>query len=139
MIIYDKMEKDLAYLTVEKVIEYNILAINLIKIKKADKAEVLSRSRLIEVVEGCKELKGDVYDKAVFLLKGLIQKHSFASGNRRTAFIAVKDFLLSNGEKFGVADNPEQAKIMTGIRENFYKDEELKEWLRHGKIRKFER
>lgn len=127
------------FLSVEQVIEYNVLSINLIQVKKADKAEVLSKGRLIDVVEGCKELESDVYDKAVFLLKGLIQKHPFASGNRRTAFIAVKDFLLKNNEVFGVKDNPEQARIMIGIRENFYKDEELKEWLKHGKIRKFER
>ena len=133
------MSKKLVYLSVEKIIAYNILAINLIQVKRADKAEVLSKNRLDEVVERCKNLKGDVYDKAVFLLKGIIQKHPFASGNRRTAFIAVKDFLLSNTETFGIQDNPEQARVMIGIRENFYKDEELKEWLKHGKIRKFER
>ncbi|MEK6857134.1 MAG: type II toxin-antitoxin system death-on-curing family toxin [Nanoarchaeota archaeon] len=133
------MEKKLVYLTVERIIEYNILAINIIKIKKADKAEVLSKSRLIDIVSACEELEGDVYDKAVFLLKSLIQKHPFASGNRRTALIAVKDFLLSNNEFFGIKDDPEQARVMIGIREKFYKDEELKEWLKYGKIKKFER
>lgn len=127
------------YLSVEQIVEYNILVINLIQAKKADKAEVLSKWKLDEVVENCKEFEGDVYDKAVFLLKGLIQKHPFASGNRRTAFIAVKDFLLKNNEFFGIKDDPAQAKVMTGIREKLYKDEELKEWLKHGKIRKFER
>ena len=127
------------YLSEDQIIEYNILAIKVIKVKKADKAEVLSKSRLIDIVEGCKDVQGDVYDKAVFLLKGLIQKHPFASGNRRTAFVAVKSFLLNNDFVFGVADDPEQAKVMIGIRENFYKDEELKEWLKYGKIRKFER
>lgn len=133
------MGKKLVYLSVEQVIEYNILAINLINVKKADKAEILSKSRLIDVIGGCKDFDGDVYDKAVFLLKGLIQKHPFASGNRRTALIAVKDFLLKNDEVFGIKDDPTQARSMIGIRENFYKDEELKEWLKHGKIRKFER
>ena len=51
----------------------------------------------------------------------------------------MKDFLLSNTETLGIQDNPEQARVMIGIRENFYKDQELKEWLKHGKIRKFER
>ena len=74
------MSKKLVYLSVEKIIEYNILAINLIQVKRADKAEVLSKNRLDEVVESCKNLKGDVYDKAVFLLKEIIQKHPFASG-----------------------------------------------------------
>ena len=133
------MNKKLVYLSVDQIIEYNILAINLIQVKKGDKAEVLSKSKINDIVEFCKEVKGDVYDKAVFLLKGLIQKHPFASGNRRTAFIVVKAFLLINNQVLGVNDDPEQARIMIGIRENFYKDEELKEWLKYGKIRKFER
>lgn len=133
------MKKEPVYLTVERIIEYNILAIKIIQVKKSDKAEVLSRSRLMEIVEGCKEENGDIYDKAVVLLKGLVKKHPFASGNRRTAVISVKDFLLLNEETFGIKDDPDQARVLVGVRENFYKDEELKEWLKNGKIRKFER
>lgn len=133
------MEKRIIYLNAGRIIEYNLLVINLIKVKKADKPKVLNYITLMEIVEGCEKLEGDVYDKAVYLLKGLIQKHPFASGNRRTAFVVVKDFLLINHQKFGVKDGPEQVKIMTGIREGFYSDEELKEWLKNGKIRKFNR
>jgi death-on-curing family protein len=133
------MKKETIYLTVERIIEYNILAIKIIQVKKSDKAEVLSRSRLMEIVKGCKEENGDIYDKAVFLLKGVVKKHPFASGNRRTALIAVKDFLLLNEETLGVKDDPDQARVLVGVRENFYKDEELKEWLKNGKIKKFER
>ena len=107
--------------------------------KKADKAEVLSYRKLSDVVEGCKKLEGDIYDKAVFLLKRLIQGHPFASGNRRTAFIVTKDFLLTNGAKFAIQDNPEQARVMLGIRENYYTDTEIKEWIKNGKIREFKR
>ena len=31
------------------------------------------------------------------------------------------------------------AKIMTGIRENYYADEEIKNWIKHGTIREFKR
>ena len=84
------------YPTPERVIEYNILALGIIKIP-------------------------------------------FASGNRRTAFITVKDFLLMNKAKFRVKDDPAYAKIMTGIRESFYSIEEIKEWLKNGKIKEFRR
>ena len=84
------------YPTTEKIIEYNLLALELIKVRKADKAEVLSKSKITEVISECEDTKGDVYDKAIILLKGFIQKHPFASGNRRTAFIATKDFILIN-------------------------------------------
>lgn len=131
--------KELSYPTSEKIIEYNLLILNIIKVKKADKPEVLSKQKIEEVVEECKSTKGDIFDKAVVLLKGLVQKHPFASGNRRTAFVVVKDFLLGNNAKFGIKDDPKYAKVMLGIRENFYKDEDVKEWIKNGKIREFKR
>jgi len=138
-LINQYMPNNLKYPTPEKVIEYNVLSVTLIKAKKADSAKVLSMAKIREVVEDCKAKEGDVYDKAVILLKGLIQKPPFASGNRRTAFIAAKDFLLSNNTKFGIKDDPGFARVMQGIREDYYSDEELKEWLKHGKIREFKR
>jgi prophage maintenance system killer protein len=73
------------------------------------------------------------------LLKGIVQKHPFASGNRRTAFIVTKDFLLHNHASFLIKDDPENAKVMQGVRENYYSHEELKEWLKNGKIKEFRR
>ncbi len=127
------------YPTAEKLIEYNFLALEFIKVKKADQPKILSHSKINEVIAECENKEGDLYDKAVVLLKGLIQKHPFASGNRRTAFIATKDFVISNKGKFGVKDDPTYAKVMQGVRENYYSDEELKEWIRNGKIREFKR
>lgn len=72
-------------------------------------------------------------------MKELVQRHAFASSNRRTAFITAVDFVRSNNGKFRIADNPLNAKVMLGIRENCYSDEEIMEWIRNGKIREFER
>ena len=123
----------------EKILEYNLLALTIIKAKKGDQPKVLNEHAIDIVIEDCKKLEGDIYEKAILLLKGLIQKHPFASGNRRTAFIVTKEFLLKNGGVFRIKDDPIQASVMQGIRENFYKEEEIKEWIRNGKIRKFER
>ena len=130
---------ELVYPTPEKIIEYNLLAVSLIRAKKADKAEVLSKARLESILEECKSVNGDVYDKALVLLKGIVKRHPFASGNRRTAFIATKAFLTENGEKFNVKDDPSQAKVMTGIQEGYYSDEEIRAWIENGKIREFKR
>jgi death-on-curing family protein len=127
------------YPSVDKVIEFNLLALNVIKVKKADSAQVLSRAKVLDAIASCKALEGDLYDKAVFLFKALIQGHAFASGNRRTAFIVTKYFLVMNNRKLGVKDNPENAKVMLGIRENYYSDEEVKEWIKNGRIKKFKR
>ncbi len=59
--------------------------------------------------------------------------------NRRTAFIVVKEFLLANHASFHVKDDPHYAKVMQGIRESFYATEEIKEWIKNGKIREFKR
>ncbi|MCK5477181.1 MAG: type II toxin-antitoxin system death-on-curing family toxin [Candidatus Aenigmarchaeota archaeon] len=131
--------KTIIYPSTEKIEEYNLLILTIVQVKKADKAEVLSYQKIEDTVERCKKLKGDIYDKAVFLLKSLVQKHAFASGNRRTAFIVAKDFLIKNHCKFKIEDNSENSKVMLGIRENFYTDSEIKRWLEHGKIREFRR
>ncbi|MBI4919554.1 type II toxin-antitoxin system death-on-curing family toxin [archaeon] len=133
------MQKRVVYLDKGELIGYNVFILNIIRAKKADKAEVLSNSRIKDILEGCKSLEGDTYDKAVYLLKEIIQKHPFASGNRRTAIVTVKSFLVKNKLYFGVKDSPEQARVLVGVREKFYKDEEIKEWLKDGKIREFRR
>ena len=127
------------YPTVEKIIELKALVLAVIRVKKADRPAVLSRVKIEETIEACKETEGDVYDKATVLLHSLVKKHPFASGNRRTAFIATKDFLYHNNAVFHVSDDPAQAKVMTGIREDFYTREEIREWIKHGKIRPFRR
>ncbi|MBI2650351.1 type II toxin-antitoxin system death-on-curing family toxin [Candidatus Woesearchaeota archaeon] len=133
------MNKEILYPTPERIIEYNLLALTILKVKKADKPEVLSYQKIVEIIENCKKLKGDIYDKAVFLIKSLVQKHPFASGNRRTAFIVAKDFLISNRAKFKIRDDPKYARTMLGIRENFYKDGDIKRWIQTGEIHEFRR
>lgn len=133
------MVNNIIYPTAEKIIEYNLLTLKLIKVKKADRPKVLGHKKILEVIDECEQSRGDIYDKAVCLLKGLVQKHPFASGNRRTAFVVAKEFLLMNKTPFRIADDPTYARVMIGIRENFYKDYEIKEWLKHGKIKEFKR
>jgi len=127
------------YPTSERVIACNYRILTEIKIKKADRSEVLSYGKLSRVIEDCKELEGDLYDKAALLLKGLVQAHAFASGNRRTAFLITKDFLVENNSKFVIQDDPKNARVLQGVREGFYTQEELKNWIENGKIREFQR
>src|SRR3989344_9197023 len=131
--------KSTYYPTIERVQEINLLVLSLVMVKKADEPKLLSASKLHEVISQCEELEGDVYDKAVILLKGIIQKHPFASGNRRTSFAVTKEFVLKNGEGFKIKYDREEAREMQGIRENYYTNEELKEWIKNGKIKSFKR
>ena len=129
----------LYYPTPEKIIEINKLALMKIKVKKADKPELLSYRALMESIEMCKNVRGDVYSKAACLLKTLVQKHPFASGNRRTAFIAVEDFLLSNKAVAKIKNSEKQAKVLKGVREGYYTDKEIRDWIKKGEIREFKR
>ena len=127
------------YLDVERIIEYNALALEKLKVKKADRPEVMSRQKLVSAVDVCKSVNGSVYDKAAAFLIALIQAHAFASGNRRTAFLATKDFLLENNGKLAVQDDAKDARVLQGIREGFYSRDDIKLWLSTGKIHEFKR
>src|SRR3989338_2130571 len=115
----------LEYPSVEKVIEVNLLSLHVIKAKKAYSHQVLSMAKISAVLEACKNCQGDVFDKAVVLLKGLVQAHAFASANRRTGFLVMKYFLVMNNQKLKVGDNPENAKVLLGVREHHYSDAEI--------------
>lgn len=130
---------NIKYPTPEEIIELNKLVLKEIKVKKADKPYVLSYAALAESISLCKETEGDIYDKAACLLKYLIQKHPFASGNRRTAFSVTERFLTNNGSKIKISNEAVNATTLKGIRERYYSDEEIKKWLKTGTIRKFEK
>src|SRR6056297_2398784 len=96
----------IVYPSKEKIIELNALILTVIKVKKADKSEVLSHAKLNNLLEDCINHEGDLHDKAVILMKLLIKSHAFASGNRRTAFIVTKHFVTQNKGKFKIQDDP---------------------------------
>ncbi len=135
----DLSMKEIYYPSIERICEYNMLSLAITKSKRADKSFLASKEKLFNVLDLCKKSEGDLYDKSIILLKGIIQKHPFVSGNRRTAFIIMKDFLLTNNIKIGVNGDPAFAKVLQGVRENYYSDEEIKEWIQRGKIKLFQR
>lgn len=129
----------LKFLTVEEVVEYNKSVLDKIKVRKADGHKVIAEGALRVIMEECARREGDAYDVAGFLLKSLVQKHPFASGNRRTAWIAAERFLERNNHKLNVDNSREQARVLQGIRENYYTEGEIREWLITGEIREFKR
>jgi len=133
------MKKEPVYPAEDDIISLNLLALSIIPAKKSDKAEVLSKAKITSALDACKNFDGDIYSKAAVMLTSLVRAHAFASGNRRTAFLAAKEFLLNNGAKFSIKDDPHHSRVLLGVREGFYSIDELKEWIQHGKIRDFKR
>lgn len=126
------------YPSAEDIIVMNKKMLMDIKVKKADAHKVLSKSKIKNVLELVHATKGDVFDKAVVMLKGLVQAHPFASGNRRTAYASALNFIELNG-KSAKSDKGEQTNVLQGIREGYYKDNEIRDWLEKGEIREFKR
>lgn len=135
----DYAKSSFYYLDYLYFIAVNKVAIELFEVKKADKHEVLSVAKLMDVEDYCIEEKGDFYDKAAILLISLVKAHAFASGNRRTALLAVIDFANLNFHNIYIPDNPSNSKVLIGIREGYYEKSEIKRWLKNGKIRQFQR
>lgn len=50
----------------------------------------------------------------------------------------MERFLEKNNLGISIED-PGQARVLQGIREEYYSDEEIKDWLKKGKIRDFRR
>lgn len=125
---------EIRYPCVEDIEKCNVIVLGLIRAKKADRPRVLSRTKIMDAVRKCEEAEGDIYAKAAVMVKQLVSGHAFASGNRRTAFIVAKDFVLNNGGSFKIEDTPIYAKIMQKIREGRYRNEQIAEWIRDGKI-----
>ena len=97
--------KPIKYPTPELIIRYNIIALSVFKVKKQDKPEVMSRAKIAAIIDECEGIKGDVYDRAAFLMKALVQRQPFASGIGRTAFIATAAFVEGNGAAFRVKND----------------------------------
>lgn len=130
------MMSDVKYLSVEELIESNSRVLSEINVRKADRHEVLSRATLTWILGEVEKLPGDIFDKATVLLAELVRKHCFGSGNKRTAYAATHLFLKANGKELNAVQNP---RILIGIREGFYNNDEIKNWLMGHAIREFTR
>ncbi|MCL4518326.1 MAG: Fic family protein [Thaumarchaeota archaeon] len=127
---------ELKYPTSQDLISLNKQVVDRIKVRKADRHNVLSLELINWISSKTRDEPGDAYDKASFLLIEIVQKHPFDSANRRTAYAAAKAFLESNDEEFAPVMDP---KVMLGIREGFYTKAEIKNWLKTGEIKEFQR
>ena len=124
------------YPSFDELVEVNRTVIKEIRVRKADAARVLSTSILQNIISHARRTEGDIYDKAASLLIDLTRFHPFASGTRRTAYLATRLFLEWNDASIRVVHEP---SVLQGIREAFYTREEVKAWLKGDEIRKFSR
>lgn len=97
---------------------------------KRDRHVVWSEQAIRQVLSATKRTRGDVYDKAATLLMGLVKRHPFKSGNRRTAVAIVSYFLAVNHTSSSV---PTDAEVLAKLRLGIYKKGQIAAWLKgHG-------
>jgi len=127
------------YPTVEEIQYNNTIAIEMFRRSKHDQAKTIHVSFIQKVIDAVTSNPRDLYEKAALMLLELTRIHAFESGNKRTAFLTTKKFVITNGGQFRIPDKESNVKIMIGIRENYYTLKEIKEWVKHGKIKAFRR
>ena len=129
----------ISYPTVEEIQYYNTIAIEMFRKSKHDEAKTINASYIKNAIEKVRNKQGNLYEKAALMLYELTRIHAFESGNKRTAFLTTKKFVLRNEGKFNIPDSTDNVEVMIGIRENYYSLNEIKEWIKNGKIKKFRR
>lgn len=85
---------------------------------------------LREIVAGAAELDGE-YLRAAYLLRKLITAHVFEDGNKRTAWVVAREYLLRNDLE-PAARREEVERVLRRIRR--YDVEEIARWLASGSI-----
>ena len=129
----------LNYPTVEEIQYFNTITIEMFRRSKHDEAKTINVSYIEKAIEKVKNKQGNLYEKAAVMLYELTRIHAFESGNKRTAFLTTKKFVIKNEGKFNIPDLTDNVKVMIGIRENYYSLNQIKEWIKNGKIKEFRR
>ena len=112
------------------VIRYNKNVLKLHRATKGDQHRILNRRMLISALDETRKAPGDFYDKTAVLLKQLSTKHSFASGNRRTAYFAANKMLWKNKGYAILKKQKNRADMMNKIRRGELSHNEIKRILK---------
>jgi death-on-curing protein len=84
-------------------------------------------SRPFQTFDGL-DLYPTAIDKAAALFESIISNHPFVDGNKRTAYVLMKLFLMENGLKVQ-ATQDEKYRFVILCAEGSYRFEEIKVWL----------
>ncbi len=126
------MRKRFWYPKKEDVIENNKRVLEIVKADKSDRHKVLGEYKIDNVLEEAKKKKGDVFDKASVIVRGLNQGHPFNSANKRTAYFTANEFICKNKGHLILKKRDKQREMCIRIREGRVDDEDIAKWLRYA-------
>jgi len=111
------------YLTVEEIIKMHDSIIK----ETGGHSGIQNYGNLDFTVEQMKEAK-DLFTKAAVLMRGIIERHPFIDGNKRTGLQATASFLNANGFDFD-AEEKQLKEIALNIATGKLKLPEIIKWL----------
>jgi len=123
------------YPSVDDAKQANKVAVTTFKATKSEQFKVLSERKINEAIDRCKKRRGSVETKSACILKNFSDKnlHSFASGNRRTAYILMNQFLWKN-KGYAIAKKKEYtSELFKELRRRDIPEKEILRWYRHTK------
>jgi len=85
-----------------------------------------------KILEHVKDEEG-IFRKAAVLLRRLRFAFLFEDANKRTAYVATRQFLEMNGESMKIRNLDEALRSIKDLGK--YDLEEIEDWLRHGSKR----
>jgi len=124
------------YPNVQDIIINNKKVIKIHKETKAERHKILGRYNLQPIINEAKKTKGDIFQKASILLRGINQAHAFASANKRTAYFTANKFIYKNMNQLVLKKRNKQKEIAIKVREGRITDKELTDWLKYPKKNK---
>ena len=118
--------------TVEEIIRYHIEII-LESDRKEDQGfggKLLIPGNLDFVVEFSSGYS-DPFERAAFILHGLVTGHAFVEGNKRIAFLLASIVLVRTPERYEIVSSPEENnRFIRSVAEGRMTKEEVETWLR---------
>lgn len=130
------MRKRMWYPKISNIIDNNKRVLNIYKASKADHHQVRGLWNVQPAIDKTKKIKGDIYDKASVLMKGINQAHAFASANKRTAYFTGNEFIAKNSGFLIAKKRNRQKEIAIKIREGRITNKEVADWLRNPNKKK---
>lgn len=118
------------------IISNNQEVLKIVKADKSDRHKVIGCYKIEDVLKETKRKKGDVFDKASVIIRGLNQSHPFHSANKRTAYFTANQFICKNQGFLVLKKRDNQRKMCIRIREGRVTDKDIATWLKYANKKK---
>lgn len=127
------MRNRIWYPSIEDAKKANKFAVDRYRATKGEKFEVSSHPKIRQAIRKCRRKKGNIEQKAAYLLIGFSDLHPFASANRRTGYILMNQFLIKNAGYVIAKRKKYTTQLFKEMRRRNVKEKEILKWYKANK------